>query len=190
MSFLFNAKKVAQLVGVFANAYGVRRLNIMATLKLLYLTDRQSLAAVGSPVTGDTPFAMKYGPVLSRTYDLFKSADDFPPKDTDPEADMWRHFFRRDGHFFEILQDPGDDELSPFEIELAQSVAEHHEINEPFQLSELTHQFPEWRNNELGESSSAIPIDDILTAVGKPELIPVARANAAEDRALRHLFGC
>ncbi len=71
MTFRFNFEKTLQAAGVLLSLDD-NRMDRIRLLKLLYIADRELLAEVGRPMTGDIPVAMKYGPVPSRVYDLIK----------------------------------------------------------------------------------------------------------------------
>src|SRR5262245_59190004 len=70
--FAFDERKAAAAAGYLLSLEG-KRMNYMRLLKLLYLAERQSLATLGRPIIGDTPFSFDQGPVLSRVYDLIKA---------------------------------------------------------------------------------------------------------------------
>ena len=188
MGYVFHAKKAAQLVGCLMRVAGKQQVNIMWILKLLYLADRESLRETGRPISGDSHVAMPHGPVLSAIYDLTKTAADFPPPGDDPGADLWRAHFRRAHHDLELVADPGDEKLSPYEEDVIRRVYERYGERSPFALRDLTHELPEWRNNEVGDSSAPISIEDILEAVGREDLVDEARQQAREEAYFDRIF--
>ena len=105
-------------------------------LKLLYIADRELLAAKGRTITGDRVFAMKFGPVLDRTYDLIKGLE--------AKAGEWDDFIHSDGYAVELRKDPGLDDLSRAEIAKLQEVSDRYRDVDDEDLSMLTHSFPEW----------------------------------------------
>ena len=71
MTFRFHFEKTLQASAVLLGLDG-GRMDRIRLLKLLYIVDRELLAEIGRPLTGDMAIAMKHGPVLSQVYDLIK----------------------------------------------------------------------------------------------------------------------
>jgi hypothetical protein len=71
MNFRFNFEKTLQAAGVLLHLEE-KRMSRLRLLKFLDIADRELLAEAAHPITGDVGCAMKYGPVLSRVYDLIK----------------------------------------------------------------------------------------------------------------------
>ena len=69
MQLSFSHKKATQALNFFARAAG-GKINKMKALKLIYFEDRYHLRSYGRPITNDTYFAMKFGPVASACKDL------------------------------------------------------------------------------------------------------------------------
>ncbi len=103
---------------------------------------------------------MKWGPVLSNTYDLMKAAS--------PSASglgcRWMQHMASDSYYVNLIQLPPIT-LSAADADLAREIYNAYGDHDPWELSELTHRFPEWRNP--GPSSRPISLDDILRALGK-----------------------
>ena len=68
MKFRFNFAKTLQASAVLLRRDD-KRMSRLRLLKLLYFADRELLVAKVRTITGDSVVAMKYGPVLSQTYD-------------------------------------------------------------------------------------------------------------------------
>ena len=129
----------------------------MSLLKFMYLTDREALRRWGAPVTNDRYVSMKLGPVLSGVYDLLVVPSEVPT--------YWhRHISSPEKYEVSLIADPGDDQLSDAEEELMGEIFATYGNQSQWQLSDLTHEFPEWQDPD----GSSIPIDvkDILRAVG------------------------
>jgi len=186
MSFRFDANKVAQATAYMLKSMNEKRHNFMALLKMLYIADRQSLKETGFPITGDTYAAMKHGPVLSRTYDLMKTSEDWPEKDS--EERLWTEHFRRDNCDLCLLRDPGSGELSEYEMEKLQDVCRRFGARDRFELADFTHTFPEWKKNDPGDSSVTIELTDLLDAVDRGNDIEAILQSAREDRYFSSLF--
>jgi hypothetical protein len=67
----------------------------------------------------------------------------------------------------EWIKDPDVGQLSRYEIATLQEAARRHARDDEWELSRLTHEFPEWKKNNPGTSSRPIPLADILEAVGR-----------------------
>jgi len=188
MGYAYDVRRVVQCIACLVKAGGRDRLPYMKVLKLLYYADRESLRRAGYPITGDSPYAMRFGPVLSRTYDHVKANPQFPMPDDD--AEHWRHYLLTEGYDLRLLADPGDDELSRHDEQILARVWAAHGHEGPFDLSEASHDFPEWRANHRPGTSRPIPVGDILGAL---DLSEEERSQAEqlmlEDRAYYAAYG-
>ncbi|HEX3467927.1 MAG TPA: Panacea domain-containing protein [Candidatus Elarobacter sp.] len=166
----FNEKKATQVAARFLEAAG-RSLPYMSLLKLMYITDREALRRWHAPVTNDRYVSMKLGPVLSGVYDLI-----VVPSET---ATYWhRHISSPSDYSVSLLNDPGDDQLAPAEEKLVDETLALYGTLWQWQLSDLTHDFEEWKDPD--GSSIPIAVSEILGAVGVEE-----RAAEAIARELR-----
>jgi len=152
-------------------------MSYMKLIKLLYLADREALLKWGRPITTDRYFSMNRGPVLSRVLDLATDGED--PGSPSIWAD---HISEPSGYEVRLRSDAGRDELSEAEVSLLQEVFQSHGNKSRWELVELTHKLPEWKNPQGG----AIPIAyrDILKAGGKTELEIAAVEDELEGVAL------
>lgn len=151
-----NEKKATQIAARFLVLAG-RRLPYMSLLKFMYLTDREALRRWSVSVTNDRYVSMRLGPVLSGVYDLLVVPSETPT--------YWhRHISSPENYEVALIADPGDDQLSDAEENLIDEVFASYGNQSQWQLSDLTHDFPEWQDPD----GSSIPIDvkDILRAVG------------------------
>ncbi len=175
MPFRFDFLKTVQAVAVLLRLAGAhRRDNYMRLIKLLYIADRRSLQETGRPITGDRVVAMKHGPVLSNVLDLIN--------DRHHRSGEWASFIERDGFEIALVQDPGNSELCPYEVDVLQAVWTEHCDRDPWQLVDETHGLAEWRKNDPGESSKEIPIADILEAVGRTDAEQIEEDAEAMNR--------
>lgn len=71
LTTMFNEPKTTHLSAYLLKRHG-GPMRYIKLLKLLYLADRESLGLTGDPLTGDTYYGMKFGPVLSKTMNLAK----------------------------------------------------------------------------------------------------------------------
>jgi uncharacterized phage-associated protein len=154
-------------------------------IKMLYLADREFLARWGEPLTGDDAVSMEFGPVLSAVYDLTKGErpllrSDWEPFISDAEEQTSRIF---------LQGEPGDDELSPAEIQLLTGIYEKFKGYSWKMMRDHCHDFEEY-DPTVGKGSRPIAPEKILAAVGKkPEEIEEVASNLNEIKLMEALFG-
>jgi uncharacterized phage-associated protein len=183
MSYVFSPKRAAQAAAVLVKLEPKCEINYMKLIKLLYIADRESIAETKAPITGDDPFAMKHGPVLSRIYDFVMDRDS-------EGVNVWSEYFETNGLNVHLLGDPGTDELCPYDIKKLQEVFDRHKNDDQWDLEELTHMYKEWQRNDPGRSSRPIPLQHIVDAVGlSNEMDDVLRLQAEAKYFARVLEG-
>ncbi len=161
MFIKFDAEKAVQAAGVLLRAHEGRQMEFLRLLKLLYIADRESLKATGSPIIGNKPVAMDYGPLHSAVYDLIKGMH--------PDEQIWSAHIQKFGYSIRLLDDPGVLKLSRFEIEILNKIADQYCNDSEWDIVKYTHSFEEWKKNFVEGTSRPIPIEDILDAVGFDE---------------------
>lgn len=179
--FDFNQTKTAQAVAFLLKQTPCRRESYMKIIKELYIADRESLRETGRPITGDTFVAMKKGPVLSQVYDLIKGVH--------TESAEWNKFIQKRMWDIELVADPGIGKLCRYEMDKLAEVWERYKKHGKWRVVDLTHEFPEWKKNDPGDSMKPIPLSDILEAVDVADRQARIESDAAERRAFSHLFG-
>lgn len=160
----FSERKVSQMAAYFLEKRG-GRMSHLKLIKLLYLSDRESMNRYGWPITGDHIVAMPHGPVLSMTLNYMDG-------NIESSKGGWESYIsaksnhevtlRREVHTKDL------DELSNAEIEVLDSVWQQFGKMSRWQLRDYTHEHcPEWKDPD----GSSIPIDfkDVLIALGKTE---------------------
>lgn len=162
---MFTARKVAQMSAIFAKKQG-GNINILKLIKLLYLSDRESLAQHGMPISYDNPMSMDYGPMLSQTLDLING---FKGESDTAKWDEWINN-RKDSNVSvaRLFEREDLDELSDFDLEAIESTWHKFGKLDQWELVEYTHKYcPEWKDPK----GSRYPIKDseILIALGIPE---------------------
>ena len=130
--------------------------------KTLYFADQLHLSKYGRTVTGDVYIAMSYGPVPSKTDDIFKAVrgDSFFPA-----GDLARYF-----HFvnkYRVKEDaqPDMDWLSKSDIECLDYAIEKCRDKNFEELTSLSHGLA-WSNTQANRT---ISFKDILREVGDSE---------------------
>ncbi len=182
IKYQFNQKKAAQATAALLRRAGQSKTeSYMKIMKILYYAERESFRQSGRPITGDRIFAMRYGPVLSNVLDLIR--------DRTFGAKEWADFIVTEHNNIRLAEDPGNDELSPFELDILHKVWNEHKDADPFDLATRTHDLPEYAQNPPPEGSSVeIPVEDILRAVGRTDIEKIAN-DAEQMVALARLYG-
>src|SRR5205085_12148203 len=169
-----------QAIAALLHFHGTREMSYLRLLKLLYIADRESLRETGRPITGDQVVAMKHGPVLTSVYSLVKGEHTAWP--------VWSENFRKNGYRIELMRDPGNGQLSRYEIGKLRGIAEKYAGNNEWDMVEIVHGFEEWKKNDPGEASKAIPLEDILDAVGRGADKEAIEQDAKDQAAFDRLF--
>lgn len=187
VGFIF--EKCMEAVGVLFGTTESHTMSRMRLLKLLYMANRRSLTQTGKPIVDDDVYAMKFGPVLSQTYDLIKS----PERPIEIQT-IWRaHFKVVDRIQLEMVKDPGTDHLSDYDVETLTAIAHQYQDMDDDDLSQLTHGFEEYIRNWGSDPRPAVPISerDILMGIGfTPEEIEENLSEAGMYARERKLLGC
>ena len=178
--FTFKYDKAIQAAAYLLRREPCREMNYMRLIKILYLADRESLRQTGRPITGDRVAAMKQGPVLSEILDLIKGSHLQSPE--------WVKHIQKDEFMIRLANDPGCANLSRFDIETLERVAEEHRSHDEWEMVEYSHTLPEWRKNNPGDSRKWIPLIDILETVGRSADLETIEEDARADRAFASLF--
>jgi uncharacterized phage-associated protein len=146
----FNYKKAVQALNFFALAEG-GNINKMKALKLVWLSDRLHLRRYSRAITGDVYFALKNGPVASTTRNLLE----------DWELDNCNHVWglealerdyrnafieeNENRYLFNSTNIISEKVFSKTDLEVLHEVYEKYGELNHFELSDLSHEFPEWK---------------------------------------------
>jgi uncharacterized phage-associated protein len=151
-------------------------------LKLLYIADRELLHQTHRPLTGDRPVAMDHGPVLTHTYDLLKG--------TATGGDIWDAYIQQVAPYtHRLIADPGVGRMSKIELAKLEEVIDRYWLVDDDELSQLTHDFPEWKRNEPAKGKmKPIPVEHVLEALGLAQLSGKLHAEAEADAELDALL--
>lgn len=147
---MLSIKKILQAlyyIQQHAPASNKSRSSYMFLLKILYFADRYHLRRYGFLASSDKYYAMKLGPVASATYDILRGKA--PPATNSEEEALLNNVVSIDEYSVEIKPQETD-ELSESFIEALQfSISEFGKYGQ-FELSDMTHDFPEWKRFEKG----------------------------------------
>lgn len=141
----FNYKKAVQSLNYIAEKSGGST-NKMKALKLIWLADRLHLRTYGRTITGDVYFALPYGPVASATRDVLE-ANSFSLSET--ETSYSQEYLRiLDRYSYQTQKNSNLKVFSKSDVHSLEKAFEHYGRFDQFQLSDISHQFPEWKRYE------------------------------------------
>lgn len=155
----------------------------LTLLKLLYIADREFLFKKCRTITGDTMFAMKFGPVLSITYNLLRGKDS--------QSLQWREYILSlpdKEKTASLIKNPGTLDLSKSEVQTLEQVFEKYGRLPQFELSKLTHDFPEWQLFNKEYTSTKVDAVQILTINNRKDCIPVYQEQLSLIEEQRAIF--
>ena len=188
IDFRFNILKTIQATAILVrHSESGDSENYTRVIKLLYKAERESIQNRGKPITGDHICVMKQGPVLSRVFDLIKGVDF--------DLACWKEFVERSGRFsIRLLKDPGNSELSPYEIELLERVCAENEHKDLWEIIAELHELPEVKkrnpkDNASGKKSISLPLEGIIEGLdtdSDDKRLLIERAEEASS--LQRLF--
>lgn len=152
------------------------RMDLLRLVKLLYLSEREALQRRGEPIFGGRFVSMDHGPVPSDALNMVRAASGA------------RGSRLSQVHYSVVLD--GEPDLGPLCEEdetILRAVSDRHEGISTWDLVELTHALPEWREPPKG---SALPLDlaDVLTILGRPQDVE-RLASTAEELTLLNKLG-
>jgi len=154
---VFNFRKATQALNYFARQGGGKISKIKA-LKLVYLADRYHLRKYGRLITNDSYFAMEFGPVPSGVKDIAQECSDFLSSVEQPYASEYIKPIGTSD--FKSIQPVDENVFSDSDLEAIRYIWDHFSAFQPFELSEISHSFPEWsKHRKTLDMVSRVPID-------------------------------
>jgi hypothetical protein len=135
----FNFKKAVQALNYFAIRCG-GDLNKMKAIKLIWLSDRFHLRNYGRTITGDSYFALPNGPIPSATRDILESY--LIPDSSIEYSSLFIETIDR--YTFCSISEIDFKVFSKTDIEVLDLIYNNFGHLNHFELSELSHLFPEW----------------------------------------------
>jgi uncharacterized phage-associated protein len=156
----FKHTKAVQALAYIANTQDNREINKMRALKLIWLADRLHLRKYGRTLTGDHYVAMKFGPVPSSTRDILQQ-NTFSLSQS--MLEYANNFIAVTGKWdYRALCDVNMKVFSETDIEVLSEIVTTYRKLSPFDLRDMSHDFPEWRKFEeelLKNPDRAFPMD-------------------------------
>jgi len=154
----FNYRKTVQALNYIATKYN-GTVNKMKAIKLIWLSDRLHLRTYGRTITGDSYFAFKLGPVPSAARDFLGNT----PFLSDEEAQYGNEYLSTDtGKLYSSKVNPNMKVFSQTDVNVIDQVIAEYGMFDQFQLSDISHDFPEWikwKNALEQNKGTRFPID-------------------------------
>mgnify|MGYP002985632102 CR=1 FL=1 len=160
---LFDREKSMEAVLYIAQKIGGRK-DMHKIFKTLYFADKAHLSRYGRSITGDSYIAMSYGPVPSRTDDIFKAVrGDSYFSNRAEELKGYFHFINK--YVIEADKDADLDYLSDTDVECLDYAINKCKGKTFGKLTEMSHDLA-W-NNTLRDREMSVK--DILRENGENE---------------------
>ena len=160
---LFDREKSMEAVLYIAQKIGGRK-DMHKIFKTLYFADKAHLSRYGRSITGDSYIAMAYGPVPSRTDDIFKAVrGDSYFSNRAEELKGYFHFINK--YVIEADKDADLDYLSDTDVECLDYAINKCKGKTFGELTEMSHDLA-W-NNTLRDREMSVK--DILRENGENE---------------------
>ena len=161
---MYNPVKAAQVIAYLACKTPDNTLDILKAIKLVYLADRESIAAFGAPILDERRVSMPHGPVNSQTYSYLNGEYDL-------EACGWANILEdRANHQIAVKEGiaiDNLDELSDADVQCLEKVWAKFGQMGKWEIRDWTHEkdnIPEWE--DPNGSSTTIPLERIMTMLG------------------------
>jgi uncharacterized phage-associated protein len=169
LEFPFDLEKAIQAIGVLHSVENDDKVPYYRLLKLLYISDREYLKETGRPIVGGREVAVNRGPLSSPVYDLIKGEHS--------QANRFAEFFSKQNRLLVMHHQPSRDELSKREIRKLTEISEKYREAEDDDIGQLTHDFPEYAENFVRDTSTAIPLSAKLRALGMADMQKAIEAD-------------
>lgn len=183
----FNYKKTVQALSYIATKQG-GTINKMKAIKLIWLSDRFHLRNFGRTITGDTYFAFKFGPVPSTTRDILETSSFL----SDEELAYSSEFIVVNNRLeYSSKLPPNLKVFSDSDISAINQVIDEYGKYDRFELSEISHSFPEWKRWEdkfKNENSGRFPIDFEDFFKGLPMEKPLFKQDEENIHLIKNLY--
>lgn len=137
-----NTKKIIQVLAYLASKMQSQALDEMKAYKLLWLADRCHLRRNGRTITGDRYYAMPRGVVPTDAKHLLDGETTVLET---PDGYMSQWIAKVEPHKFKAVKSPDLTEFSESDIEVLDRVIDRYGNYSMYDLSELSHKYPEWK---------------------------------------------
>lgn len=175
MRFDFDIRKTIAAVGFLLERQG-GELDMLPTIKMLYLADKQALIRWGNTITGDSYKSLPQGPVLREVYALFKG-EGFA--DEEHQAVWDQYFSELVNYRTHKLQDIDLGPLSEREMEVLEEARRTINSMDARDVPDFLHETcPEWEDPRPAKSRALLP-EAILrkNGVAEERIREIERSN-------------
>lgn len=151
VQFVFDIRKAVAATGYLCELND-GSIDVLKSIKMLYIADRKALVEWHRPITGDEFWSLQNGPIVSRIYDLIRG------RILGPEMKVWSNTFKaREGDTLSLREGIRPD-TKPLSRREKQALEEAFNKIQPLSIGEVidfVHKFPEWKD----PGNSSLPID-------------------------------
>lgn len=158
MFFKIDIRKAIEATATLLRIAPHREMGRKRLLALLYIADRENLKKTGRPIIGGRLAAMDYGPIHSEVYDLIKGSHSSQLE--------WSGHFQNEAYMIRLAHDLAPSALSRQEINLLNEVSSARLGRDDFDIARETH-FAEWEQNYHQGTSTPIPLESLIEAIGR-----------------------
>ena len=154
MKFAYNRKKAINVLLWFLNKHS-GKLNKVKLVKLVFFADRGHLAKYGRPIVGGEYYALAYGPICSELLNDINESD----------SDVTLPFKNDSYDVCSLENHVNEDILSESDIEVLEAIEKEYGIQDPFKLSDLTHELKAYKKNDpeaKGVGRLPLPYEDFF----------------------------
>ena len=142
------------------------QINKMKAIKLIYLADRFHLRKYGRPIVGDVYWAMKLGPIGSKTLNVANLSENNLDRNSLKYAKEFISHPKDDAKKEEIIsrKEVDLDVFSQTDIEALETIYKEFGDKDQFELAKkITHRYPEWSKFEedIGKGKPRVRMDYI-----------------------------
>ncbi len=164
----FDYEKATQAINYFAQRFPSGKINVMKTLKLIWIADRYHIRRYGRTITGDSYFALERGPIASTVKDLMTNRSIVAAQEKEYAAS----YIEPLGQY--QVKSVGAIDINVFsdsDIEALKFAYDNFGQLDQWDLSRLSHEYPEWKKYKtaLESGSSARENIDILDFFKNPD---------------------
>ena len=154
----FSVLKTLQVLSYIQQKSG--RIDMLSLLKYCFFADRKMLRTFGIPILDDKYFALKFGPVCSQTKNILQQDFDYLYVDKTDEELIKANVTITGAHDMKIAA-LNTSSLSKAEKQALDFVIDTFGSFSPFELVEITHDYPEWKRweNRLSATNQSEMMD-------------------------------